>query len=254
MNAFELLLQIADENVLSRLENGFAGMLETARQTEVIEWDDEFAVADKNPEVYFQLEQLEKDFKEGRIDEETFKREFARIARVPTSVTLGIAFIPEKKVSFRTMPPSLSVFLHELGHVHFRAGDLLWSRSYGGAEILLHLHVAGSYESSEEKVRDALDILDMALHDPESAHAVLLERLKRFIQQNNIYPHIGAVLLFAGVLVDEENAPFSPSDPAWEKIPITTRLMEYAITEILAGLTTGEPFCEYFARKMGWIE
>lgn len=51
MNAYELLLEIADENVLSRLENGFAGMVEFSKEIEVIDWEPEFAIKDKNPEV-----------------------------------------------------------------------------------------------------------------------------------------------------------------------------------------------------------
>jgi hypothetical protein len=49
MNAYKLLVEIADEEILKRLKNGFSGLVEFSKEVEVLDWEPEFAIHDRTP-------------------------------------------------------------------------------------------------------------------------------------------------------------------------------------------------------------
>ncbi|MEM4500589.1 MAG: hypothetical protein QW512_00465 [Thermofilaceae archaeon] len=251
VTAYDLLKRYYDE-ALERLSEGFENFLKTAQEIEVIEWQDEFAVADKNPEVILQLEELEKKLKNKEIDEETYKEAVRKIASVPASITMGVAFIDEKKVSFRTTPPPLRVLLHEIGHVHYKVKDLIWSSTFGGAELLLQAHVAKICNTSDEKLKDLISFMKLCYDNPEEAHSWFVSKCALFIEENSVARHVGAVMAYFGTLITE-NAPIDPTDPEWLNVPVTTRLLVHAVAEILTGLCYREPGCTFLAKRLDWI-
>lgn len=249
--AYDLLERYYEES-LERLKEGFKSFLETAKEIEVIEWQDEFAVADKNPEVILQLEELEKKLKNKEIDEETYKEAVRKIASVPASITIGVAFIDEKKVSFRTTPPPLRVLLHEIGHIHYKVKDLIWSSTFGGAELLLQAHVAKICNTSDEKLKDLISFMKLCYDNPEEAHSWFVSKCALFIEENSIARHIGAIMAYFGTLI-AENTPIDPTDSEWLNVPVTTRLLIHAVAEILTGLCYREPASVFLAKRLDWI-
>ncbi|MEM4668903.1 MAG: hypothetical protein QW650_00080 [Thermofilum sp.] len=250
MMAIELLERYAD--LVERLREGFEGFLESAKRIEVVPWRDEFAVADKNPEVFFQIERLRKELEEGRIDWKVYKEMMEKLAVVPTCVTMGVAFIEEGKVSFRKVPPPADVLIHEVGHVHFRVGDLYWSSEYGGGELLVWAHLKRICDTDEEKVKSFMEFYELATHDAEKAHKIFLERLAPFIRAHGIAPHVAALLEFMGCLVDT-NIPIDPSDPSWKDVPVKKEHVLNALGEIVSGVCVSDPSFLFLAKKMGWI-
>lgn len=251
MNAYELLVEIADEEILKRLKNGFSGLVEFSKEVEVLDWEPEFAIHDKNPEVWFQLRELDRLFEAGEIDEKTYLEKRKQLERIYTSVTMGVAFIEDKAVSFREKP-SLGLWLHEVGHVYFRAGDLVWSSTFGGAELLLAIHLNTHYLSSEDSVRDLLRILYIATESPETAHEMLLNRFGRAILVYKTRRHIGALMMAMGSIICEDV--YDPDDPRWDEVEVKEDIIRYAIANILDGVLYHDPQAAYLATLAGWIK
>ena len=234
------------------LKEKFPGMAKTAEETIVVPWNPSYAIADKNPEVITELERLEELLKMGDINEETYNNLRRKLLKNYASLTLAIAFQQEKKVAFRKPKPSLRTILHELGHIHFKAGDLLWSAAYGGAEILFWVGFGGAFKTTEKRIQDCIALIDTAFHDPEKAHSIIIERLRPFWEQLDIVPHVGALLVAAGTIPDI--AFYDSKDSAWQEVPATTHLISQFITNVLDGLRFKDPWFVTYARYLGWIE
>ena len=146
-----------------------------ASEVEVIPWREEFAIADRNPEVIEELRYLESLLEKGLITPEEFENRSRLIYKSYASKTLAIALIPERKVSFREKNPPLSLILHELGHIYFQEPDAIWSSVYGGGEALMWLIIDRKVDGDEDSIRTWHSLMRMAYEEPEKA----LKRLDR---------------------------------------------------------------------------
>jgi hypothetical protein len=127
-------------------------MYNFSSEVEIIPWKDEYAIADKNPEVIDEIEFWEFLYKNTLITEKEYQKKLQEITR-PALKTIGIAFIKTKQVSFRTESPPLSLILHELGHCYYEEEDPIWSSVYGGGEFLMNLILMEKLEGNEETIK-----------------------------------------------------------------------------------------------------
>ncbi|MEN3039791.1 MAG: hypothetical protein ABDI07_11720, partial [Candidatus Kryptonium sp.] len=87
--------------LLNKFKFKFPSMFELTREIEVIPWQPDFAIADKNPEVINQLEFYEFLLKNNIITEEDYKKQTEKLGRQYSSRTEAVSFIQTKQVSFR---------------------------------------------------------------------------------------------------------------------------------------------------------
>ncbi|WP_029523532.1 hypothetical protein [Persephonella sp. KM09-Lau-8] len=155
MNLYQLMQKYYPKDT-EKIKEALPKMVEFAKEVEVIPWNEEFQVADKNPEYIDQINLLEMMLKSELITEEEFKKEIRKIPYA--SKTLGTALIQEKKVSFRDKIPPIGVMFHELGHVFFKASDLEWNETYGGGEIYAKISINKIKKITEEQIADFMRI------------------------------------------------------------------------------------------------
>ena len=155
LNLYQIMQKYHPKDT-EKMKEALPKMVEFAKEVEVIPWQEEFQIADKNPEYIDQMNILEMMLKSGLITEEEFKKEAKKIPY--GSKTLGIAFIQEKKVSFRDKIPLIGTILHELGHVFFKASDLEWNETYGGGEIYAKISINKTKKITEEQIADFMRI------------------------------------------------------------------------------------------------
>jgi len=135
------------------LEDTYPNMMQTAKQIKIFPWQDEYAIADRNPEFIDQLHLLQMALESGVIDKEEFEKEIRKAHPGYASKTLAVALRQEKAVSFREYP-SISVIIHELGHIHFDVDDLEWNSVYGGGENLIHLTYSKKGHFTEQQIAE----------------------------------------------------------------------------------------------------
>jgi hypothetical protein len=251
-----------------RLKHIFPGMVETSKKTRIIPWKDEFAIADKNPEIAEELYKLSKQLEEGLITEEEYVSKSKELTKDVGSVsrTLGISFCSEGVVSFRDYNPDIATILHELGHIHFDANDYEWSSAYGGAEVLMWLGLEGRYGIREENVWNYIHYFRKAEEDPdvigkEMAKAIIKKYGYKIV--HSLYP----LFVFAGILprsvtenvtkvVGRENFEMLYSNLEhllWLKIPHTKEVVRDFLTETLSGLRWNDSVFVTYARALELI-
>ncbi|MFN3787663.1 MAG: hypothetical protein ACK4SW_04590 [Sulfurihydrogenibium azorense] len=156
-------------------------MYKFAKEVQVIQWQKEFEVADKNPEVFKNIKVLEMLYDSKMISEEEYIQQRDEILRSGyASITMGVAFIEDKQVSFREKIPGINVILHELGHIYFRVSDLVWNAMYGGGEVLMHLALANKIGIPEKQIREYMSIYSII----RSAPLEKIEEIERIIGEN----------------------------------------------------------------------
>ena len=249
MQLKELLQRYNSDVYFKRFTKTFPRMYEFAGEVEVIPWQDDYALADVNPEVIDELRFYEELLKNGLITEEEYQR---RAKSVPyASKTVAVAFTEEKKVSFREKVPSLSVILHELGHVYFEEPDPVWSSVYGGGEALMWLILEGKVKGDEESVRRWHEILKLGYTNPEEALGLLDEVALRvgrklginFLETEKDFPPnipkrpVYAMMVWTGTIPSPDTGAHGVLVNAIEG----TRWGEYVHTEFLKELIAPNP-------------
>jgi hypothetical protein len=191
MNLKEFLDErYSGDEVFEKWKKKFPLMYEYAEKVEVIPWSDEYAVADRNPEIIDALEYYDFLRENGLISDEEHNKyitELNKQMKGIASKTLGIAFMEENKVSFREKAPKLYVALHELGHCYFKKPDPLWASSYGGGEDIMWLITADKLspqtEYNELAVANYMDWLQLTKVNPLLARN-LIDAIARHILTN----------------------------------------------------------------------
>lgn len=238
------------------LQKKFPSMANLAEEVEVIPWRDEFNVADKNPEVIEALEFLDMLLKNGMITEEQYIEQSRKVATSYASKTMGMAFIKDRKISFREAVPKPAIVLHELGHVYFQVHDILWNASYGGGEILLHLALNNRYYITEGHIRRYHALLEKTYEDPEGVHKLITDAIAPRL---DVYPHLFTICLFAGYIPDfEARTAFEFWDDLksekWGTIPVEQHHLFAFMQNLVEGLKYDDPAWVNFAEWLGIIE
>ncbi len=174
----------SNDNHFKKWKLKFPKMYNFASQVKVIPWQDEYAVADRNPEIIDEIKFYEMLLDNKMITEEEYQQFVRRLP--PASKTLGVAFIEDKAVSFRNSFPTLATAIHELGHVYFRETDPVWSSAYGGGEELMWLIATDKTEGGEEEIIKWNTLMRMAYEDYDRLLNILDKAAESVASQYNM--------------------------------------------------------------------
>jgi len=167
----------------------FPDMYLFASEVEVIPWQEEYQVADRNAEILDELDFWYELYKNKMITKEEYEKRRKEIldkAKGILSKTRGIAFIESRAVSFRDNFPPLWVVLHELGHVYFKEPDPTWSAVYGGGEKLMWLIIKGFAEGNERTLKRWMELLRKTYENPKEAEEILNRTAKNLLSRLNV--------------------------------------------------------------------
>ncbi len=221
MKAYEYLVRCQSFPLISKK---FPDFTEFSKSVEVVPWEDEYAIADYNPEVIDYLEFLETLWQMQAITQEEYEREVSKLPAY-ASKTGGVAFIEEGVVSFREENPPEHIIVHEVGHCYFKENDRVWSASYGGGESLFWLILRKDLPLNELSIFQYHSWLRRTLEG--KAQEVAKEVLKKLSKLNlPVFPHIYTYQLFAGTMgIDASKIPphllFDLQNKEWEKIEVS---------------------------------
>jgi len=240
MKAYEYLVRCPSFPLIQRK---FPDFVEFSKEVEVIPWQEEFAIADHNPEVIDHLEFLEKLLEMKAITQEEFEKEAAKL---PTyaSKTGGVAFIEEGVVSFRDENPPENVVIHEVGHCYFRENDVIWSSSYGGGESLFWLIIRKDLPLNELAIFKYHSWLKRAL---EGRVEEVAEEIVRKLSKLNlpVFPHVYAYQLWAGTMgIDAGRIPphllFDLENEGWKEVKISKAGLLSFFANLITGASLGD--------------
>jgi hypothetical protein len=240
MKAYDYLSKCPSFPLIARK---FPDFVEFSKSIEVIPWQEEYAIADYNPEVIDYLEFLNTLLDMQAITQEEFEKE---IAKLPTyaSKTGGVAFIEEGVVSFRSENPPEHIIVHEIGHCYFRENDRVWSASYGGGESLFWLILRKNLPLNELSIFQYHLWLRRTLEGQAEAVA---EEIVRKLQKLNlpIFPHIYAYQLYAGTLgIDAGKIPphllFDLENKEWKHVKVSKEGLLSFFANLLVGASLND--------------
>jgi len=258
----KLINYLSQSDIYPRLCQLFPSMVETAKDVDVIPWQDEFAVKDRNPEIIDAVEFYDILLSQKLITEAKYRELVDKIVIAPASRTEGIAFIKEKQVSFRTATVSIWTVIHELGHVHFQEPDPIWSSVYGGGEMLVHLALIKNFNITEKEVVYYHSLLHKAELSPASTAKEIAEQICNKIKID-CYPHLYALSLFSGILPDSlmeqlknlnlEHLFDDYKNSDWERIEVTSGDIRHFLVNTVEGIRWGDSFSWAFAKALGLV-
>jgi len=240
MKAYEFLIRCTSFPLISQK---FPDFVEFSKSVEVIPWQEDFAVADYNPEVIDFLEFLEKLLQMRAISQEEYEREVSKLPAY-ASKTGGVAFIEDNAVSFRSPNPEEHVVVHEIGHCYFKENDRVWSASYGGGESLFWLILRKDLPLNELSIFQYHSWLRRTLEG--QVEEVAKEVLKKLSKLNlPVFPHIYTYQLWAGTLgVDASKIPghllFDLENKEWEKVEVSKAGLLSFFANLLVGASLSD--------------
>jgi len=263
MTAYNLLEKT---QIFERLNTLFPEFVETSKQVTVIPWEESFQVTDKNPEVIDTIEFYEELLKNSLITEEQFQNFVNQaIANTegPISRTEGIAFITTREVSFRSFRPSPDIIIHEVGHIHYKEQDPIWSATYAGGESLVHLALYRGYNTDDATVRAFHQTLHRAAIQPNEEAKRLAEVI---VSKTGIkcYPHLYALELFGGTIAEDLNRQLIEknlshiymdlTNPAWKEIEVSYSGVRMFFANVFSGLRWKDPFSVTYGKALGLVK
>jgi hypothetical protein len=240
MKAYEYLVRCPSFPLIQRK---FPDFVEFSKSVEVIPWQEEFAVADYNPEVIDYLEFLEKLLQMQAITQEEFEKELSKLPSY-ASKTGGVAFIEENVVSFREENPPEHIVVHEIGHCYFKENDRVWSASYGGGESLFWLILRKDLPLNELAVFQYHSWLKRTLEG--QVKEVAREVLKKLSKLNlPVFPHIYTYQLYAGTMgIDASKIPghllFDLENKEWERVKVSREGLLSFFANLLVGASLSD--------------
>lgn len=251
MTAAELCEKLYPD-LARKIRERFPEFWGTAEETTVIPWREEFQVADKNPELADEIDFFWTLYRSGLIAEEEYLEKLR--SRKYFSRTDGISFMDSREVSFRSEVPTKVVLLHEIGHVHYRQPDPVWSSAYGGGEVLFWLGLEGRYPIGEEEVRRFHSLYRRA---QEGEHKKVAEEIVERIAPlygDQIVPAFYPVFYYTGVggfsLPTEEIAPFDFKNEKWLKVEPKREDVVSFFINLTEGLKWQDSFWIEYARRL----
>ena len=255
MTAAELCERLYPE-LARKVRERFPEFWKTAEETTVIPWREEFQVADYNPELIDEIEFWRTLLKEGLVSAEEYRCKVRQIGYA--SRTEGISFMGSKEVSFRSEVPTKAVLLHEIGHVHYREPDPVWSSAYGGGEVLFWLGLEGRYRIGEAEVRRFHSLYRRA---QEGEHKEVAEEIVRKIAPlygEQIVPAFYPICLFTGWMPEGASSfgidIFDLKDSRWLEVEPTRTDVVMFFINLTEGLKWQDGFWIEYARRLGIID
>jgi len=240
MKAYDYLVRCPSFPLVS---SKFPDFTEFSKSVEVIPWQEEFAIADYNPEVIDHLEFLEKLLEMHAISQGEFERETSNLPSY-ASKTGGVAFIEGKVLSFREDNPPEHIIVHEIGHCYFKENDRVWSASYGGGESLFWLILRKDLPLNELSIFQYHSWLRRTLegHEKEVAKEIVRKLSKLNLP---VFPHIYTYQLWAGTLgVDASKIPghllFDLESKEWEKVEVSKAGLLSFFANLLVGASLSD--------------
>jgi hypothetical protein len=240
MRAFDYLIKCPSFPLIA---GKFPDFVEFSKSVEVVPWEDEYAIADNNPEVIDFLEFLEKLLEMKAIAQEEFERETAKLPAY-ASKTGGVAFIEENVVSFRSQNPEEHIIIHEVGHCYFRENDMIWSSSYGGGEALFWLILRQDLPLNELAIFQWHSWLRRTL---EGRVEEVAEEIVRKLSKLSlpVFPHVYAYQLWAGTMgVDAEKIPphlfIDLENERWREVKISKAGLLSFFANLIVGVGLGD--------------
>ena len=240
MKAYEYLVRCPNFSLIQRK---FPDFVEFSKSVEVVPWQDEYAIADHNPEVVDFIEFLDRLLQMQAISREEYERELSKLPSY-ASKTGGVAFIEDNMVSFRSPNPEEHIVVHEIGHCYFKENDRIWSASYGGGEGLFWLILRKDLPLNELSIFQYHSWLRRTLEG--YVEEVVKEILKKLSKLNlPVFPHIYAYQLFAGTMgVDAKNIPphlfIDLESKDWEKVKLSRAGMLSFFANLITGAGLGD--------------
>ncbi|MFN3263275.1 MAG: hypothetical protein ACK42C_00055 [Aquificaceae bacterium] len=189
MTLYELLQRDRYSELRELMQARLPDMFEYTKQVYVLEWHEDFAIADKNPEAIEERLFMEELLKNGLISKEDYMRWERQRDITYASITMGVAFTDSNEVSFRDFPkrlPTAPVVFHELGHCYFKEPDPLWCDSYIGGETIARLILTGFLEGNEKHIRYYMDFLKFIYQDPYKAQDLLDQTARKTAKRLNL--------------------------------------------------------------------
>jgi hypothetical protein len=263
LKAIELIEKL---DIFSKLQKLFPEFVESAKTITVIPWQEEFQIADKNPEIIDAMDFYAMLYKNKKISQEEYEKQindlFAQ-AKGYISRTEGIAFIKEREISFRSPKPKITYVIHEIGHIHYEEPDPVWSATYGGGELLMQLALFQNYTTDDASIRHYHSIIHNASILPENTARELAETI---IEKTKLpcYPSLHAISLFSGTIPDGlweqlrekklEEIYDKLNDSRWKEIDVTYSHIRMFLTNIVDGLRYRDNFSIAFAKALGLIK
>jgi hypothetical protein len=240
MKAYDFLVRCPSFPLIAKKFPDFA---EFSRSVDVIPWQEEFAVADYNPEAIDYLEFLDRLLQMQAITQEEFERETSKLPSY-ASKTGGVAFIEENVVSFREENPPEHIVVHEIGHCYFRENDRVWSASYGGGESLFWLILRKDLPLNELSIFRYHSWLRRTLEG--QVEEVAREIVRKLSKLNlPVYPHIYTYQLYAGTMgIDAWKIPghllFDLENKEWERIEVSREGLLSFFANLLVGASLND--------------
>jgi hypothetical protein len=240
MKAYEYLVRCPNFSLIARK---FPDFVEFSKSVEVIPWQEEYAVADYNPEVIDYISFLEKLLDMQAITQEEFERETSKLPSY-ASKTGGVAFIEENVVSFREENPPEHIIAHEIGHCYFKENDRIWSASYGGGESLFWLILREDLPLNELAIFKYHLWLRRTL---EGQVEEVAEEIVRKLSKLNlpVFPHIYTYQLFAGTMgIDAGKIPphlfIDLENREWEQVKLSKAGLLSFFSNLIVGASLGD--------------
>jgi len=240
MRAYDYLIKCPSFPFIAKKFHDFT---EFSKSVEVIPWQEEFAVADRNPEVIDFLDFLNKLLDMKAITQEEYEKEISKLPAY-ASKTGGVAFIEDNVVSFRSPDPEEHIIVHEVGHCYFKENDRIWSSSYGGGESLFWLILRQDLPLNELAIFQYHSWLRRVLQG--RVEEVAKEIVSKLSKLNlPVYPHIYAYQLWAGTLgVDAGKIPphllIDLRDPQWASVEVSKQGLISFFANLLVGAGLGD--------------
>lgn len=199
-NLKNLLDSLFTKNSLfQKFKSKFPKIYLYSQQVKIIPWSDNFAIADKNPEIIDQIERLKSLYEKNLITKEKYLAELEK-CKTYASKTLAVSFIENNEVSFRETP-TLQTVLHELGHCYFKEPDIYWSRVYGGGESIMYSILYDYLEGSEKEIKKYMYLLKLIDYDYEFVYQKLNEATKEVSKRFSLdLEDIIDLLIFTGAI------------------------------------------------------
>jgi len=240
MKAYEYLIKCPSFPFIQRKLPDF---VEFSKSVEVVPWEDEYAVADRNPEIIDFIEFLNELLSMKAITQEEYEREVSKLPAY-ASKTGGVAFIEEGVVSFRDENPPENVVIHEIGHCYFREPDQIWNASYGGGEALFWLILRQDLPLNELAIFQYHSWLRKVL---EGQVEEVAEEIVRKLSKLNlpVFPHIYTYQLFAGTMgIDAGKIPphlfIDLENREWAKVEISRAGLLSFFSNLIVGAGLGD--------------